>query len=483
MKKYFIFIFFFLSVITNAQAPQRFYTRFGGYGHDIGYGVLQTYKGQYAVCGSTGSFGNGNSDVYLALVDTMGWVRWEKSYGGFNNDVGRSIIQLPDSGFVIAGYSNSFGSGGYDMFVVRTDKDGTLIWQKSFGGLDWDFGYAVRTTPGSDSLIIAGSTYSFGYGKQDGYIVKTDLNGNFQWQKTYGGAEDDEFKSFVLTYNNQYAFAGTTKSQGDVKGDCWIQKTGLGGDSVRSIKYGNSNTQFLNDIKEHPVSKNFYMCGGWDKLGLDSTSALLLCLDENGVFQFEDIFSYRIQKDEQYYSLAHYKNNVYFYLRKATNSSFDKKQEGMMFLYNDNSYMVGTKYGSLEDDELYAVAPTKNKGFVCVGYTKGFGSNLSDVFLVKVDSTSIIGSPSIIGINEPSELKNNFSVFPTLAKDEITIEAAGNKEELRIYITDCLGHLISSSKTKEELTTLNISDFAEGIYFITVSENYISKTFKIIKSN
>ncbi|MBK7667341.1 MAG: hypothetical protein IPJ32_08340 [Sphingobacteriaceae bacterium] len=113
----------------------------------------------------------------------MGWVRWEKSYGGFNNDIGKSIIQLADSGFVIAGYTNSFGAGGYDMLVVRTDKAGTLIWQKTFGGLDWDFANAVKTTPLGDSLIIVGSTYSFGYGKMDGYIVKTDLNGIFQWQK------------------------------------------------------------------------------------------------------------------------------------------------------------------------------------------------------------------------------------------------------------------------------------------------------------
>ena len=72
MKRVVVFILFLASVISYAQAPQKFYTRFGGYGHDIGYGVLQTLNGQYAVTGSTGSFGNGNSDAYLALVDSMG---------------------------------------------------------------------------------------------------------------------------------------------------------------------------------------------------------------------------------------------------------------------------------------------------------------------------------------------------------------------------------------------------------------------------
>ena len=432
MKRILVFILFFVSVCVSAQAPQKFYTRFGGNGHDVGYGVLQTLNGHYAVTGSTGSFGNGNTDVYLAFVDSMGWVRWEKSYGGFNNDIGRSIIQLADSGFVIAGYTNSFGAGGYDMFVVRTDKLGNLIWQKTYGGLDWDFAYAVKTTAGGDSLIIGGSTYSFGYGKMDGYIVKTDLNGNFDWQKTYGGAEDDEFKSFVLTYNNQYAFAGTTKSMGDVKGDCWLVKTRLGGDSVLSIKYGNNNKQLLNDIKEHPISKNFYLSGGYDQLGLDSTSAMLLCLDESGVFQFEDIYTYRKQKDEQFYSAVHYKNNLFLYLRKVTNSSTDSRLESMVSLFNNNSYVDATKYGSLDDDELFAVAQTKYKGFICVGYTKGFGSNLTDVFLVKLDSVSIIGASNIIGINEVQEHSNTISVYPTITTDEVTISVNKIESELTI---------------------------------------------------
>ncbi len=224
MKKYLLFILLFANVYLNAQAPRKFYTRFGGYGHDIGYSVIQTLNGHYAVTGSTGSFGNGNSDVYLAFVDSMGWVRWEKSYGGFNNDIGKSIIQLADSGFVIAGYTNSFGAGGYDMLVVRTDKAGTLIWQKTFGGLDWDFGNCVIEAS-NGGFIICGHTYSFGYGKSDGYLVKLDINGNYQWQKTYGGNEDDNFKSIIETYNNLFTVVGATGSYGDLDGDAWLFKT------------------------------------------------------------------------------------------------------------------------------------------------------------------------------------------------------------------------------------------------------------------
>ncbi|MBP7808730.1 MAG: T9SS type A sorting domain-containing protein [Bacteroidia bacterium] len=484
MKKYLFFILFFVTVCVNAQAPQKFYTRFGGYGHDIGYAVLQTLNGQYAVTGSTGSFGNGNSDVYLAFVDSMGWVRWEKSYGGFNNDIGKSIIQLADSGFVIAGYTNSFGAGGYDMLVVRTDKVGNLIWQKTYGGLDWDFAYAVKTTAGGDSLIIGGSTYSFGYGKMDAYIVKTDLNGNFQWQKTYGGSEDDEFKSFVLTYNNQYAFAGTTKSMGDVKGDCWLVKTGLAGDSVLSIKYGNNNKQFLNDIKENPVSKNFYLCGGHDQVGLDSTSVYLLGLSETGTFLFEDFFTYHKLADEQYVALAHFKNNDFVYVRKnAYHASGNRKLEPMVLLFNNNNYVNASAYGSVEDDELFAVAKTRDKGFVFVGYTKGFLSNLSDVYLIKVDSLNLSGASSAIGINESVSKTNiNHKVYPTLTSSIVNIEIEGDYKNSTILISNSFGQLLSETAIKTDKIQLSLEGLHSGIYFITIRNSSRIGTFKIIKT-
>lgn len=479
MKRIAIYILVFVYLGLQAQAPKNFFTRFGGNGHDIGYGVIQTLNGQYAVTGSTGSFGSGNSDVYLALVDSMGWVRWEKSYGGFNNDIGRSIIQLADSGFVMAGYTNSFGNGGYDVIVVRTDKNGNLIWQNAYGGLDWDFGYALKATAGGDSLIVGGTTYSFGYGKSDGYILKLDLNGNLQWQKTYGGAEDDEFKAFTLTYNGMYAFVGYTKSQGDIKGDAWLVKTGLAGDSVTSFKYGNANIQFANDIKEHPVSKNFYLCGGYDQLGLDSTSSMLVCFNENGVFQFQDLFTYHERKDEQFVSNAYFKGTQYYYLRKSNYSKFDSRLHTIISVFDNNFYVNTTKYGAPEDDELFYITSTKHKGAVAVGYTTGFNANLTDVFLLKLDSTSIVGAQSIVGVQQLNEAPH-FELYPTLTKDEIFITNPGS-DNIQIKVFDYSGREYLHLTTKDSQLKLNLATYSDGVYFVQVSAGKQYKVFKVMK--
>jgi hypothetical protein len=483
MKKCFCLIIILTSFLMKSQAPARFYTKFGGYGHDIGYNAIQTFKGNYAVVGSTSSFGNGNTDVYLAIVDSMGWVTQEYSYGGFNNDIGRSIIQLSDSGFAITGYTNSFGAGGYDVYVIRVDKNGNLVWQKTFGGIDWDFGYCIKQAFGGGGFVICGKTYSFGFGKSDGYLISCDLNGNFLWQQYYGGAEDDEFKSFVLTYNNYYALAGTTRSMGDIKGDAWLFKTDINGDSIISVKYGNNNKQTLNDIKEHPITKNFYMCGAHDQSGKDTTSAWLLGLDENGIFLFEDYHTYNKIIDEQYYALAFRKNFDYLYVRRNFKTNSDLRIAPMISEFSNNNFISATKYGSTEDDELFSIANTKDKGFVCVGYTKGFNAYLTDVFLLKLDSNSIFGSTSVIGINEVNKYKETLFVFPTLTKGELTIMDESTFHELKINVTDCFGKTVISTNTSNSKTLLNLEILCDGMYFITVSDNVHSKTFKIIKSN
>lgn len=481
MRKNLIALLFLFSLAATAQAPKKFYTRFGGYGHDIGYGVVQTLNGQYAVTGSTSSFGNGNTDVYLALVDSMGWVRWEKSYGGFNNDIGRSIIQLKDSGFVIAGYTNSFGSGGYDVFAVRTDKNGNLVWQKAFGGFDWDFGYWLREVNNGDSLIICGNTYSFGYGKSDGYIIKTDINGNLQWQKTYGGPEDDEFKSFASTYNNQYAFTGYTKSFGDLKGDTWLFKTGLNGDSVKSFRYGTTNKrQFANKIIQTTMN-DFVMCGGNDSTGTDSLWSQFICVDENGNTKFKDAFSKHKFNDQQFMTVVNTKFNDFIYVEKGYNVPSGYKLEPTYCIFGGQWYVSCNTYGSYDDEIIYDIVKTKDRGTISVGSSNGFGANLTDVFLVKMDST-LLGSVKIIGINEISNpLDGKIDVYPSVTSSFITIEIDYELFNSNIIISNSLGQILHRSNLKNTHQKIDLSEYPTGFYYITIAASGATKSFKIIK--
>jgi hypothetical protein len=135
MKQFLVVCFLLTGLVVKPQPPSKFYSTYGGNGYDVGYDVKQT-------C----SFGQGNTDVYLLKLDSMGQKKFEKSFGGYSNEIGKSIVQLSDSSFVMLGYTSSFGIGGYDVFLVCADKNGNLLWQKTIGGSDWDFAYGFDIT-------------------------------------------------------------------------------------------------------------------------------------------------------------------------------------------------------------------------------------------------------------------------------------------------------------------------------------------------
>ncbi|MBL7933126.1 MAG: hypothetical protein JNL60_14565, partial [Bacteroidia bacterium] len=240
-----ILLFFALNI--GAQPPGKFYGTWGGNGDDVGYSGKQTKDGNYIVAGSTSSYGHGEVDVYLLKIDSMGSVIWDKTYGAFNSEVGKSVIEVVDSGFVITGYTNSFGSGGYDAYLIRTDKNGNLIWQKTFGGTDWDF--ANDVVLGSDgNLHVVGYTYSYGAGKKDGFILKYDLQGNFLSHKFIGGAEDDELNSIIKTNDGFLATIGYTKSKNDLNGDIYFLKLDLNYDTLFTRTIGGPGVDYGSDL-------------------------------------------------------------------------------------------------------------------------------------------------------------------------------------------------------------------------------------------
>jgi hypothetical protein len=184
----------------------------GGAIYDGGNSVVETYDLGYAIVGSTNSFGAGSNDVYAVKLDSGGNIKWTKTVGGINNDIGTSIVQTSDNGLAIAGYTNSFGAGSYDFYIIKLDSAGNLKWTKTIGGTGDD--EAEKIIQCNDKgLIIVG--YTLSYGVNPGvasslYVVKLDSTGNLLWTKTIGGTKGAEGYSISQTYDGGYAIAGTT---------------------------------------------------------------------------------------------------------------------------------------------------------------------------------------------------------------------------------------------------------------------------------
>jgi len=161
----------------NPLSATSFAKTYGGTGYDYAYSVQQTSDGGYIVAGFTSSFGAGSTDIILIKTDANGNIIWAKTYGGTGYDHAYSFQQTSDGGYIVTGRTNSFGAGWYDAFLIKTDANGNIIWAKAYGGTDWDWAYSVQQTS-DGGYIVAGYTESFGAGNYDIFLIKTDANGN-----------------------------------------------------------------------------------------------------------------------------------------------------------------------------------------------------------------------------------------------------------------------------------------------------------------
>jgi hypothetical protein len=157
--------------------------------------------------------------MYIVKLDSSGTLQWSRTIGGAQNDQVYSIIQTIDGGFAAAGYTASFGAGNSDMYIVKLDSSGTLQWNRTIGGSNYDYATSIiQTTDGG--FAVAGYTGTFS--AYDYYIVKLNDSGTFQWSKAIGGSSNDEAYSIIQTRDGDFAIAGYTNSFGAASGDFYI---------------------------------------------------------------------------------------------------------------------------------------------------------------------------------------------------------------------------------------------------------------------
>jgi len=208
-------------VKTNSTGDMQWNKTYGGTGHDFAVSLVQTYEGGYALVGYTDSFGAGSNDVFLIRTDASGNARWNRTYGGTGNDAGRFIIRTLDGGYAIAGQIDL--GGNIDSWLIKTDLFGNMQWGGTYGGTSGDYAYSlVQNADGS--YVLASETNSFGAGASDICLIGTDASGNMLYSKMYGGASGDNVRCIIHTRDGGYAVAGWTQSYGAGGRDFWLVK-------------------------------------------------------------------------------------------------------------------------------------------------------------------------------------------------------------------------------------------------------------------
>ncbi len=208
-----------LSLTMQAQGGWELY--YGGSAEDYGEAVVQTRDHGFLIAGYSESFGDDNDlDVYLIRTDVDGEVVWMKVVDEGWVEHAFDLVAAPDGGYIVVGDIAATPGQSPDMYMLKVDDRGNVLWSRQFGGAGADQAFAVTQTP-DGGYLLAGRSNSFGSGQDDIYLVKTDAEGNFEWDQVYGG-DDDEVANDVVMHNGGYAIAGVRYEPGNPSPDAWV---------------------------------------------------------------------------------------------------------------------------------------------------------------------------------------------------------------------------------------------------------------------
>ncbi|MGB9788227.1 MAG: hypothetical protein ACPLVD_05330 [Dictyoglomus turgidum] len=254
----------------------------GGPKDDYSFSMIEGKDG-YFIVGATRSFGAGNSDVYVVKVNGNGDILWQKTYGGRGFEEGWRIVKDNEGNYIIVGRTNSFGSGQYDLYLIKIDENGNLLWERAYGREMSEYGYGVCND--EDGYVAVGITNSFSEG-QDIYVIKVDKNGNLLWEKIYGGKGYD-YAYDITNGDDGYLIVGNSNSFSDSV-DLYVLKTNKNGDKVWEKTYGGKG--YDTGFSVLRTDTKYLIVGGSNSQGAGNSDLYVVKLDEKGNLIWEKYF-------------------------------------------------------------------------------------------------------------------------------------------------------------------------------------------------
>ena len=504
MRIHIILLTIFLALQTTtmvAQAPNiQWQDSFGGSSYESASDVLQTNDGGYLIIGSTASTdgdigaNNGNTDVWVVKLNATGTLEWENTYGGSGYDYGSSVSKLP-GGYLIAGETLSNDGdvtnnhGEKDAWVIAIDSIGSLTLQKTFGGTQWESFQDIRATSDGGSIAIGYSESNNGdltsnNGFYDVWVVKLDDNLDIEWQKSFGGSNDDIGEAIVQNADGDYIFAASsTSNDGDISGnhangthDFWTVKL----DDTGSILWQTANGGVLG---EAPHSLVLTADGGCQVLGsagsndgdvssnpgFPATMIWLIKLDQNGSLEWEA--TYGGTDIDQGHDMAIASNGDLLIVGGTTSADGDvSSNNGSQDLWALRTNMQGgllweTTLGGSAWDGGFGLTIGVDQQMVVVGNSTSTNGDVSgnngyeDVWVAKLEADAV-------GIAEGIPV--SFSVHPNPSTGILRLDLLEAGKDGELIILDSYGREVSAQQMKDGSIDLDLSALAKGVYVFSL---------------
>ena len=361
---------------------------FGGSNIDIGLSGQQTSDGGYIISGYTRSYGNTSGrNIWLIKTDISGSEEWNKTFGGNDDEEGYSVQQTTDGGYIVTGYTKSFGAGLEDAFLLKTDADGNEEWNKTFGGSNDDQGTQAQQT-NDGGYIMAGFTWSFATGGADVWLIKTDSYGNQEWNKSLGGLASDGAWSIQQTVDGGYIITGWTLSYGpdpSPYGNLWLIKTDNQGNEIWNKAFGGTDADRGYSVQQ-TMDTGYIITGYTGSFGAGLYDVWLLKTNSSGSEEWNKTFG---GTGRDYGNCVQQTNDGGYILTGYTLSYGAGGDDVWVIKTDENGNEIYDKtYGGTASDVGYTIQQTTDNGYIVTGHTLSYGAGVHDVWLIKIEGNT-----------------------------------------------------------------------------------------------
>lgn len=448
---------------------------------DKGEGATQLADSSYLLTGSSSSF-SGSAQAFIMKIDSTGKFLWSRSYGGVETDKGRRIFQVENDGIYVLGQSNSIGSNFYDIYFFKTDETGILLFEKTFGGTDYeDIHDAVMLK--DTSFVLVGETYSNGGGQQDIYLARISKNGDLLWTQSMGNsAGADKAESVVLYQDTLLYVAGNEFVVDSSKNKAFIRKMNVDGTVYWTKYYGDEGQSAFRDL--HIYKDTIRAVGYFTQNGSDIHNFFRAMIRPDGSLEYGikeyHTATYEINQVERYSD-----NNYVLSMSVKDEPAIPTKPIGfdnMYYLFNGNLLFGGyfINVSKNNDDIVNQMIRTSDGGVLSVGYVSE--DNLVQVQVMKIDGRDYFGNISlpaseaeIVGLEEQFTVEE-LKFYPNPVSDELIIASKYAIQKIRIYSVS--QQLVHEQKLSGTTEWLSLAHLAPGHYtaFIETAQGTVRKS-------
>ncbi len=400
-----------LKTVFNDPPIEEWNITYGGTSYDLGFSVIQTSDGGFITTGFTRSEETVSDQVVLLKTDANGREEWNRTFGGPDSDGGKSVEQTIDGGYIITGFTITYGTGLCDVWLIKTDETGQEEWNTTFGISNSDgfcFGNSVKQTI-DGGYIITGIKQNSAFPNDDIWLIKTDATGQEQWNKTFGGKSGEEALVVEQTNDSGFIIAGWTSSFGEGRSDAWLIKTDSSGSQQWSKTFGGTNFDWFESL-EQTKDGGFIITGCTRSFGSESYDTWLMKTDEQGKKQWSKTFG-----GPETDSGESVKQTVDGgYIIAGYTLSYGQGSEDVWLIKTDLDGIEqwNNTFGGPENDGAYSVEQTSDGGFIITGWTWSYGYALTDLWLIKVEGEN---KPPTIAFSNPKDAFVHFSGIPLLS--------------------------------------------------------------------